>query len=84
MNIVGTQRRFYLEFGVLNNNKLKYLQSLIFLIGRRFVAILDPGIPTGESDYPAFEEGSDLEVWVKEAQTGLPIQGNNYPMQQLT
>eukprot|EP00094_Tigriopus_californicus_P002589 TCALIF_02501-PA protein Name:"Similar to Gaa Lysosomal alpha-glucosidase (Rattus norvegicus)" AED:0.10 eAED:0.10 QI:0/0.75/0.55/0.88/0.75/0.77/9/17/845 len=47
--------------------------------GRRFVAILDPGIPTGESDYPAFEEGSTLDVWVKEAQTGLPIQGMVWP-----
>eukprot|EP00095_Tigriopus_kingsejongensis_P002729 maker-scaffold226_size249562-snap-gene-1.14 protein:Tk02729 transcript:maker-scaffold226_size249562-snap-gene-1.14-mRNA-1 annotation:"maltase- intestinal-like" len=47
--------------------------------GRRFVAILDPGVPMGESDYLPFAEGSDLGVWVTEAQSGLPIQGKVWP-----
>ena len=46
--------------------------------GQKFVAILDPGMATGEpvGTYPSFEEGDELDVWVLD-KAGNPLKGFN-------
>ena len=45
-------------------------------LGQKFVAILDPGMATGEplGTYPSFEEGDELGVWVLD-KDGNPLKG---------
>ena len=48
--------------------------------GMKFVPILDPAISSGEpsGSYPAFDEGLELEVWVKNS-SGHPLVGQVWP-----
>ena len=48
--------------------------------GMKFVPILDPAISSGEpsGSYPAFDEGQELDVWVKNS-TGQPLVGQVWP-----
>ena len=48
--------------------------------GMKFVPILDPAVSSGEpsGSYPAFDEGQELDVWVKNS-SGHPLVGQVWP-----
>jgi len=49
--------------------------------GQHYVMIIDPGISNQEpaGSYPAYDEGIEKDVFIKDSRTGLPLEGKVWP-----